>query len=188
MLGAKIAANRASQVDGFYKNSLIFIPFPPEAIAMKNTLESLGFQRQIAAFTKTLNRAAEEACKKAAPIFFQAIKEMTIQDGFKILRGSDDAATQYLRRKTSKQLNKAFRPVVHQAIEKVGVTALWNPLVRRYNQIPFFRPVNPDLDDYVTDRAVSGLFKLIANEEKKIRKNPAARITDILRRVFGSVN
>lgn len=185
-LAAKNAAGLASQVDGFYKNPEIFIPFPPEAKAMKNTLETIGLKKPVEDFVKTLNRAAEEAAKKAGPIFLQAIKELTIQDGYQILRGPNDAATSYLRRKTSPQLNTAFRPVVRKAIAKVGVTKLWTPLVKRYNQIPFVQRVNPNLDAYVTERAISGLFKLMADEERKIRKDPAARVTDILRRVFGN--
>ena len=185
-LAAKNAANLASQVDGFYKNPKIFIPFPPEAKRMKDTLETIGLKKPVEDFVKTLNRAAEEAAKKAGPIFLQAIKELTIQDGYQILRGSNDAATSYLRRKTSPRLNAAFRPVVRKAIAKVGVTKYWTPLVKRYNQIPFVQRVNPNLDDYVTERAISGLFKLMADEEGRIRKDPAAWVTDILRRVFGS--
>ena len=186
IIGAKSAASRASRVNGYYKNPLIFIPFPPEAKMMKQTLEALGFKNQIRQFTKKLNRAAEQAAKKAAPIFIQAIKGLTVQDAVGILRGPDNAATRFLQRKTSRQLTRKFRPVVRHAINKVHLTQYWNPLVRRYNQVPFVKKVNPNLDDYVTQRAVSGLFKLIAREEKKIRKNPAARVTDILRRVFGS--
>ncbi len=186
MLGAKNAALKAARVNGFYKNPLIFIPFPPEARTMKSTLEALGLKSQINYFIKTLNRAAEESAKKAAPIFLQAIKGLSIQDGYQILKGPNDAATKYLQRKTSAQLTRAFRPVARQAINKVQLTRYWNPLVTRYNQVPFVKKVNPNLDDYVTERAVSGLFKLMAQEEAKIRKNPAARVTDILRRVFGS--
>lgn len=185
-VGAKNAALQASRLDGFYKNPLIFIPFPPEARQMEKTLVALGFKPQVDRFVKALNRAAEEGAKKAAPIFLQAIKGLTIQDAVKILRGPDDAATKYLQRKTSRQLTRAFKPVIHQAIHKVQVTRYWKPLVVRYNQVPFFQPVNPDLDKYVTDRAVKGLFKLIAREEKKIRQDPAARVTEILRRVFGA--
>ncbi len=185
-LGARTAAGLASRVDGFYANPLIFIPFPPEAKMMKNTLEALGFRRQVAEFIMVLNRAAEEAAKRAAPIFLYAIRELTIQDGYQILRGPNDAATQYLRSKTTGKLIQAFRPVVRQAINKVELAKYWAPLVTRYNMVPFVKKVNPNLDSYVTERAVSGLFKLIANEEKKIRQNPSARVTDILRRVFGA--
>ncbi len=186
IIGAKHAALQASQLNGFYKNPLIFIPFPPQAQQMKMTLEGLGLKSQVQKFVMTLNRAAEEAAKKAAPIFIQAIKELTIQDAFKILKGPNNAATQYLRNKTTPHLKRAFGPIVQRAIDKVEVTRYWTPLVTHYNRVPFVQKVNPDLDAYVTERAISGLFKLIANEEKKIRENPAARITDLLRKVFGS--
>lgn len=185
-IGVKHAVREASKINGFYKNPLIFIPFPPEAKAMKTTLEAIGLKPMVQNFIRTLNRAAEEAAKKAAPIFLQAITGLTIQDGIQILRGGDNAATQYLYRKTSRQLFTTFRPVVGQALNKVQVARYWTPMVRRYNQVPFVKKVNPNLENYVTQRAIRGLFKLIGQEEKKIRKNPAARVNDILRRVFGS--
>jgi len=185
-VGVKNAVQLASRVDGFYKNPLIFIPFPPEAKMMEQALDGLGLKKQVEDFVKTLNRAAEDACKKAAPIFLDAIKDLTISDGFAILKGSDSAATNYLRQKTSQKLMAAFMPEVHASIERVGLAKFWSPLASRYNQLPFVKKANPNLDQYVTERAVSGLFKLIANEEKRIRQNPAARVTDVLRRVFGS--
>ena len=185
MLGVNTATDLGSQLNGFYKNPAIFIPFPPKAIQMKRLLEKIGLKSQVERFVMTLNRAAEESAKKAGPIFLNAVKDLTIEDGYQILRGPNDAATAYLRRKTVGPLTAAFRPVVRRAMAKVEVTKYWNPLVNQYNRVPFVRKVDPDLEDYVTERAISGLFKLIANEEKKIRKNPAARVTDILRRVFG---
>lgn len=186
ILGVKTAVHKASRLNGFYKNPLIFIPFPPEAKMMKQTLETIGLGNQVKTFVKTLNRAAEEACKKAGPIFLEAIKGLTIQDAYQILRGPNDAATRYLQRKTSRHLERKFRPIVRQAIKKVQVTKYWKPLASRYNQVPFVKKVNPRLDVYVTDRAVDGLFKLMAIEERKIRKDPTARVTDLLRRVFGN--
>lgn len=184
-IGAKNASNRASKFNGFYKNPRIKIPFPPEANNVKKTVEALGMRKQVDKFVETLNRAAEEAAKKAAPIFLDAIMQMTIQDGFEILNGPDDAATAYLKRKTTAPLTREFKPVVKQAIDKVQVTRYWNPIATTYNQVPFAKKVNPDLDAYVTERALAGLFKLIADEEKKIRKDPAARVTELLRKVFG---
>lgn len=186
VLGVTNATGLASQLNGFYKNPEIFIPFPPEAIQVKTMVERIGLKRQVDKFVMTLNRAAEESAKKAAPIFLKAVKGLTIEDGFQILSGPNDAATAYLRRKTSRPLTAAFRPVVRDAMAKVEVTKYWNPIVSQYNRIPFMGKVNPNLENYVTERAVSGLFKLIADEEEKIRKNPAARVTDILRRVFGN--
>lgn len=185
-VGTNNAAAIASKIDGFYKNPKIKIPFPPDAQKVKTVAENLGMKKQVDKFVETLNRAAEEAAKEAAPIFINAIKQMTIEDAFKILRGSDDAATQYLKRKTSAPLTAKFRPVVKRAIQKVEVTKYWNPIITRYNQVPFVNKANPDLDAYVTERALHGLFTLIGDEEKKIRKNPTARVTELLRRVFGS--
>jgi len=186
MIGAKNAAMNASQINGFYKNPLIFIPFPPQAKQMEDVLIRIGLKSQVEKFIMTMNRAAEQAAKKAAPIFLKAIEGLSFQDAVNILKGPNDAATKYLERKTSGELTRAFKPVVKQAIDQVGLAKLWSPLAKQYNRIPLMGDVNPNLDDYVTERAVAGLFKLIAGEEAKIRKNPAARVNDILRRVFGS--
>jgi len=184
-IGARKAAAQASKLDGYYRNPRIKIPFPPEARKVKEAAEAIGLDAQAKRFVETLNRAAEEAAKEAAPIFVDAIKQLTIADGYKILKGPDDAATRYLRGRTTAKLTQKFKPVVRRAINKVQVTKYWSPLASNYNRVPFVKKVNPDLDTYVTDRAIKGLFVLIANEEKKIRKDPAARVTDLLRRVFG---
>lgn len=185
-IGSKNSARNAAKENGYYKNRLLFIPFPPDAIKVKETAEKLGLQRQVDQFVVTLNRAAEEAAKKAAPIFLDAIKDMSIRDGFKILDGLDNAATTYLKTKTSRRLQSTYEPIVHKAIEKVQVTKYWNPIVSKYNALPGTNPVNPDLDAYVTERAIHGLFLLVAQEEKKIRREPSARVTELLRRVFGA--
>lgn len=185
-VGTNNSTALASKVDGFYGNSKIRIPFPEEAIKVKNTLSDLGMQSQVKKFEETINRAAEEAAKQAAPIFMEAIKGMSIGDGFKILKGADNAATKYLQDKTSAQLKEKFKPVVKNAISKVEVTKYWNPLMTKYNKIPTVQKVNPDLDEYITLKAMQGLFTLIADEELKIRKDPVARVTDLLKKVFGS--
>jgi hypothetical protein len=184
-IGTDNAARLASRTNGYYGNRLIRIPFPEEAKIVKTTMEKIGFKSQIDKFVKTMNCAAEEAAKKAAPIFIDAIKQMTIKDGFEILNGPDNAATEYLDRKTHRKLFYAFRPVVQDAIEKVGVTSVWKPIITEYNQLPFVTKKDPNLEDYITDKAIDGLFVLIANEEKQIRQDPAARVTHLLRRVFG---
>jgi hypothetical protein len=184
-VGTNNSASLASKVDGFNANPKIRIPFPQEAIKVKNTLENLGMKPQIDKFETTLNRAAEEASKEAAPVFINAIKAMTISDGFKILKGKDNEATEYLRSKTTAELTTKFKPIVQKAIQKVEVTKYWNPLITKYNQIPGVEKKNPNLDDYVTQKALEGLFKLLTDEEAKIRKDPAARVTDILKKVFG---
>ena len=143
-------------------------------------------QDQVDKFELTLNRAAEEAAKEAAPIFIDAVKNMSISDGFAILKGDSTAATEYLREKTSAQLKVKFKPVIHNAIEKVEVTKYWNPIITTYNKIPFVEKMNPDLEEYVTQKAMDGLFLMLAQEEAKIRKDPAARVTDLLKRVFGN--
>lgn len=183
-VGTNNSSSLTSKLDGFYKNPEIFIPFPEEAIKVKNTVEDLGMKKQVDEFVMTLNRAAETATKEAAPIFVNAIKEMTIADGFAILKGNDNAATQYLKDKTSAQLKVKFNPVVKNAIQKVEVTKYWNPVINTYNKVPFVEPMNPNLEDYITTKAMDGLFLMIEKEEAKIRKDPMARVTDLLKKVF----
>lgn len=183
-IGTNNSSALTSKMDGFYKNPEIFIPFPAEAIKVKEKIEALGMKSQVDKFVMTLNRSAETATKEAAPIFINAITSMSISDGFTILRGGENAATTYLKEKTTGQLRIKFKPVVKQAISKVEVTKYWNPVINTYNKIPFIDKQNPDLEDYVTIKAIDGLFLMIAKEEKKIRKDPLARVTDILKRVF----
>lgn len=184
-VGTKNSTAATSKVDGFYKNPLVFIPFPPEAEKVKNTVVSLGMQKQVDEFVMTLNRAAEEASKEAAPVFLDAIKTMSISDGFKILKGTDNAATVYLKDKTSVKLNEKFTPIIKRAIEKVQVTKYWNPVITTYNKVPGVEKMNPNLEKYITLKAMDGLFKLIAVEEKKIRTDPLAQVTALLKKVFG---
>jgi hypothetical protein len=185
-LGATNSSQLASKLDGYYKNPSLFIPWPDEAKDMKEKLMKLGLSGKVEEFEMSLNRAAEEAALKAAPVFLEAIKNMSLQDGFAILKGADTSATNYLRQTTSSPLNEQFLPIVKAAIEKVKVTSYWSPLVTTYNKIPFTKKQNPDLDQYVTGKAINGLMFLIANEEKNIRSNPAARVSDLLKKVFGS--
>lgn len=187
-VGTKNSTAATAKVDGFYKNPLVFIPFPPEAEKVKNTVASLGMQKQVDDFVMTLNRAAEEASKEAAPVFLEAIKGMSVTDGFKILKGADNAATVYLKDKTSANLAVKFAPIIKRAIDKVQVTKYWNPVITTYNKVPGVEKQNPNLEKYVTAKAMEGLFKLIAGEEKKIRKDPLARVTDLLKKVFGKKN
>lgn len=184
-IGARESATIASAVDGFYKNPKLAIPWPAEALKMKEILESTGFSRQVAAFEESMNRAAEEAAKGAYDVFAGAVREMTIQDGFAILNGNDTAATHYLREKTTLPLKSKFSPVVKNAIDKVNVTSYWSPLVNAYNMIPGVTRQNPNLEDYITGRAIDGLMTLIAEQETKIRQDPAAQVTALLKKVFG---
>jgi len=189
-IGAEQAASLSSKADGFYKNDLIKIPFPEDAIKVKETAEQYGLGGQVEKFEMTLNRAAEEAAKQAAPIFVNAIKGMTVADGFAILKGGDEAATNYLKEKTTAQLRIQFGPKVATAIETVELTKFWEPLISKYNTVTMFTggdQINPDLQDYITQKAIDGLFVHVAQEELKIRENPQARVTDLLQKVFGSV-
>ncbi|MFT4660856.1 MAG: hypothetical protein ACI8XB_001124 [Patiriisocius sp.] len=190
-VGIENATNSTSKTDGFFKNAEIFIPFPEEAIKVKTKLEQLGMDGQINKFVTTLNRSAEEATKAAVPIFLDAIKGMSITDGFNILKGSDNAATNFLKQNTYASLKSAFAPRVQAAIEKVKLTNTWEPLATAYNTATLLtggNQVNPNLEEYVTERAIDGLFVMMAKEEKQIRVNPAARVTDLLKKVFGSLD
>ena len=184
-IGAIKSATLGGALDGFYKNPRLFIPWPQEAQEMKTKLIKMGFSKKIEEFEMSLNRAAEEAATNAAPIFTTAVMNMSVQDGFAILKGTDTSATNYLRKTTYDPLKQKFMPVVKEAIEKVDVTKYWNPLVTAYNLVPGVKKQNPDLDDYVTNKAINGLMILIADEEIKIRKDPMARVTDLLKKVFG---
>lgn len=189
-IGIKKGAEMASVTDGFFKNDIIKIPFPEEATALKDKAIEWGLQGKVDEIVLTMNRAAEVASQKASPIFVDAITNMSIGDGFEILKGSDTAATMYLIKTTSEPLFTAFLPVVKEAIATVELTKYWNPLAERYNKTTVItgKPqINPDLDKYVTDRAISGLFYLVKQEEKKIRKDPVAQVTDLLKKVFGSL-
>ena len=186
------SSSLASKLDGFNGNNLIRLPFPEDAIAVKQFLDDKGLlQNQIATFETTLNRAAEDASATAAPIFLNAIKNMSIADGFAILKGGEGAATNFLKEKTTAELVTAFSPIEKNSIEKVELTKYWSPLVSKYNLSTMLtgKPkVNEDLDQYVTTKAIDGLFVLMASEENKIRTDPVARVTDVLKKVFGSLD
>lgn len=184
--GTNKSTELASKVDGYNKNPRIHIPFPPAVQNVKDWAVKLGMQGQVDKFEETLNRAAEEAAKGGAPIFVDAVKTMSISDALGILKGADTAATHYLRTKCTAPLNVKFKPTVHNATQKVELTKYWTPIMNGYNKIPTHSPVNPDLDQYVCDRGIDGLFKLIGDEEAKIRIDPLARATDIMKKVFGS--
>lgn len=190
-VGTNNGASMASKTDGFWKNDALRLPFPPNAQKVKDKCLQLGIRKEVEEFELTLNRAAEVACKEAAPIFVNAIMSMSISDGFNILNGSDNAATQYLKDKTTSQLRAAFQPKVKDAIESVKLTKYWEPLAKAYNTGTLLtggEKVDPDLENYVTGKAIDGIFHLIQIEEGKIRKDPLARVNDILQKVFGSLD
>jgi len=184
--GVSKGSDLASQLDGFYKNPEIKIPFPPDVKQMETKLRAIGMGAQVDKFVESLNRGAEDAAKEAKPIFVSAVKQMTIQDAWSILKGQQDAATQYLKNTTTSPLTEKFMPIVRASLEKVNATRYYSDLVNAYNKIPLVQKVNPNLDEYATGKAVDGLFILVAKEEKNIRANPAARTSDLLKKVFSN--
>lgn len=185
LVGAANAVQKTAHQDGFLGNDRIRIPFPKDAKKVASTLRDLGMGGLVDDFETHLNRTAEEAAKRAKPILTSAIKQMTLRDVKDIWRGPDDAATQYLRRTTSDQLRREFQPVIQKAMKKVELTRYWNPVINAYNKVPMTKSVNPDLEQYVMEETLDGLFTVIATEEKDIRENPQARVSAILQRVFG---
>lgn len=186
-VGARNSAEQLSSVDGFFKNAAVKVLMPEEAKKAESTLRGLGLGNLVDNAILSMNRAAEEASKSAAPIFVDAIKTMSIQDAFGILRGPDTAATSYLKGKTTSSLTASFKPVIDDALAKTNATKYWKDVFEAYNRLPTtFNKINTDLSSYVTEKALSGLFFQVAQEEQKIRKDPAARVTDILKKVFGS--
>jgi len=178
----------ASAKNGYYGNPRLKIPFPTEVQKVEEALRKIGFGKDVDRFVMQLNRGAEKAAAKSKPIFIKAITSMTIRDAFDILNGAEDAATQYLIRTTGDDLREQFLPVVSDTLQETSATRYYGDIVNKYNQLPFVNDVDPDLEAYATDRAIAGLFVLIADEEASIRANPAARTTKLLRRVFGSLD
>lgn len=185
-VGSGNAVGLVSQVGGYLNNPAIRIPLPGWLQKAEKVLRATGFGSQLDAFETSMNRAAEKAAPEAKSIFWDAIKQMDIQQARKILEGGDNAATQYLRDKTYDRLRESFKPRVHQAMSKVGVTRQYQGLEERIQAIPFVGRPETDLDGHVTDGALEGLFHMLAQEEKKIRHDPAARVTDLLKKVFGA--
>ena len=185
-VGIKNSSSQASALDGYLGNQTIKLLFPPEAQKVEQKLRDIGLGRECDKFITALNRGAEKAAEKAVPVFVDAITQMTIQDALGILRGDKDAATNYLKRTSSVALMNAFAPIMQDAINSTGATKLYGDIANTYNKIPFQQKINPDLQQYATQKAVDGLFLLVAQEEQKIRENPAARVSDILKRVFGA--
>ena len=185
-VGTNNSSGLASKADGFLKNPAIFIPWPEEAKEMKAKLIKMGMQKKVTEFETSLNRAAEEAAKKSVPVFKDAITGMSIGDGFAILNGGDTAATHYLREKTYAPLKEKFMPTIKEAVTKAKVASYWKPLATAYNKLPGVKKQNPNLDDYVCNKAINGLMTLIKDEEAKIRKDPMAQVTDLLKKVFGT--
>jgi len=184
-IGAQNSSNQLSAADGFFANAAIKVLMPPEAQKVESTLRGMGLGSLVDKAILSMNRGAEEATKSAAPIFINAIKQMSISDAIGILKGGDTAATHYFKEKTTIALTQAFRPTIDEALAKTDATKYWNTVFTTYNKFSA-KPVNTDLGAYVTSKAIDGIFYQVALEEQKIRKDPAARVNDILKKVFGS--
>jgi len=183
--GTSEGSDQASMLDGYFKNPEIKIPLPPDIQKIEAKLRNIGLGKEVDKFILTLNRGAEDAAKEAKPIFISAIKQMTVQDAWGILKGENNAATEYLKRTTTAALREKFQPVIANSLTKVEATKYYSTIVNTYNKIPMVEKVNPDLNDYATTKAMDGLFLLIAKEEKDIRENPLERTTELLKKVFG---
>jgi len=184
-LGTENAVSITGKTDGYFMNQAIKILMPEKLKTFEKGLRAIGYGPQIDEFVLSMNRAAEKAAPFAKQIFWDAIGAMTFDDVRRILSGNDTAATDYFKTKTTTPLTNAFKPVVSNSMNEVGVTRQYKELVGRYESIPFVKKESFDLDQYVVSKALDGLFYMVGEEEKKIRKNPAARTTDLLKEVFG---
>ncbi len=183
-LGINKGADVVSKTDGYLKNPQIKIPWPQDVKKVEDKLRMIGLGNEVDKVVTTINRAAEDAALKAKPIFISAIKQLTFTDVMNILKGQENAATEFLKRTTTTQLTKEFNPVIKTSLNKVNATKYWDDVINNYNKVPLVQKVNPDLSAYVTQKAIDGLFIMIAKEELKIRKEPLARVSDLLKRVF----
>ena len=176
--------SKLTATDGFFKNEAVKILLPQELQVVDKKLRQIGMSKLADEGLKVLNRAAEDAVKEATPIFVDAVKQMTFNDAKNILMGDESSATTYLQNTTSNALYAKFNPVIKNSFAKVGADKVWSNIITKYNAIPLVTKVNPDLTDYTTNKAMEGVFKMIAVEEKEIRTNLNARSSDLLKRVF----
>ncbi len=184
-VGTDNAVKLTGRPGGYFDNPAIKILMPKNLKTVETGLRAIGYGPKVDEFILGMNRAAEKAAPQAKRIFRDAILNMSINDARQILKGSDTAATEYFRAKTSAQLTEAFKPIVQQSMNEVGVTRQYHDLIGRYQNIPFANSPKLDIDSYVVQKSLDGLFYMVGEEEKKIRKNPAARVTDLLKQVFG---
>ena len=182
--GIEKQVSKLTQTDGFYKNELVKILLPEDLQKVDKTLRDIGLGNLADEGLKVLNRAAEDAVSEATPIFVNAVKEMSFTDAKDILLGSNNAATKYLETKTNTELYAKFNPVINNSFKKVGADKIWSSIITKYNAIPLTNNINPDLTDYVTEEALSGVYKMIAVEEEDIRTKLSSRTTDVLKKVF----
>lgn len=183
--GVEKGVAMVSKENGYFKDVEIKIPFPQEAKSIEEKLRAIGLGNKVDDVVLSLNRAAEDAANQASEIFIGAIKEMTLTDAINIVKGNNNAATEYLKSHTTDELTQKFSPVIEASLKKVNATKYWSDVISTYNKIPFVKKMNPDLTAYVTGKAIDGLFVKVAEEEKLIRENPAERTTALLKKVFG---
>ncbi len=184
-LGVEKSGDRLSKPDGFFKDAAVKILLPKQVRDIENKMKMLGMGKLVDNAELSMNRAAEDASKSAAPIFLSAIKKMTVTDALNILRGKDTAATGYLRTATTPELTASFKPVIEESLKKTDATKYWKDVFTTYNRFSS-KPVDTDINSYVTTQTLNGLFYYVAQEEVNIRKNPAGRVTDVLKKVFGN--
>ncbi|MDF1535719.1 MAG: DUF4197 domain-containing protein [bacterium] len=184
-IGTRKAVEKVSVTDGYFHNLDIRIPVPEKLEKAEELLRKVGMDDRVDEFILSMNRAAETAAPQAVDIFVGAIRDMSVVDAYGIVKGEETAATDYFKSNTSSELYGLFRPVVTESMAKVGAVRSYKRMMDKYNSLPLVRKVEVDLEDYVTDMALNGLFFMVAEEEKKIRKDPAARVTELLQKVFG---
>jgi hypothetical protein len=185
-IGTRNAVNAVSKEDGYFGNLDIRIPVPPKLEKAESALRRIGLGKQVDEFVLSMNRAAEGAAPQAVDIFVKAIGDMTVVDAYGIVKGDETAGTEYFREKTSDELTGLFRPFVTESLASVGTVSHYKKLVEIYNSLPLVKKVEVDLEEYVTMEALDGLFFMVGEEEKKIRTDPAARVTELLQKVFGN--
>jgi RNA binding exosome subunit len=184
-IGTANAVKEVSRTDGYFGNNAIKILMPEKLQKVADVLRKIGFEKPVDDFILSMNRAAEKAAPKAADYFVDSVKEMSVEDAKKILNGGDTAATDFFKSKTYDKLFSDFKPVISSSMDEVGVTRSYKEMMAKYSSIPFMKTESLDVDNYVTNKALDGLFYMVAQEEKKIRTDPAARVTELLKKVFG---
>ncbi len=186
-IGVSKGADNVSKEDGYFKDAVIKVLMPPEAKEVESKLRSLGMGNLVDDAILRMNRAAEQAGPKAKPIFVDVIKSMSIVDAINIIKGPQDGATQYLKKSTSTKLTSAFKPIIMQELDKTEATKYWKQVFDTYNKIPFITKVNSDLPSYVTQKALDGLFYMVAQEEAKIRKDPIGTASALIQKIFSGL-
>ena len=183
--GITSAVSFLNKPDAFFKSELYKVLLPPDAKKMEKTLRDIGMGKMADDAIEAINRGAEDAVGYATPIFVDAIKQMTVTDALKLVTGGKNSITEFFREKTSAKLKAAFMPAIEKSLEKTNATKYYGDAVNRYNKVPFAKKMEPDLSDYVAERTLFALFDRIGVEETNIRSNPAARTSDLLKKVFG---